>query len=67
MTNMIMKELDNRNMGVGSFNASCIIQTIQKSTNSLKQCLIQHLGKPTANRNTDFSQRIINQTVLHPG
>ena len=58
--NMNIKELDNKNMGEGPFNASRIIQSIEKSNNHLKQLFIQHLGNPTANRNANVSQRIIN-------
>ena len=67
MMNMMIKELDKRNMCEGSFNASYIIQSIEKSNNDLKQSLMQYLGNSTANRKADLSQRIINQTVLNPG
>ena len=36
MMNMIIKEVDERNMGEGSFNASSIIQSSEKSNNDLK-------------------------------
>ena len=36
MMNMIIKELDKRNMGDDSFNASHIIQSIEISKNYLK-------------------------------
>ena len=65
--NMIIKKLDYRNMGEGSFNASCVIQVIEKSKNDLNQPLIQHLGHSTENKNADLSQRIINPTVLNLG
>ena len=65
--NMIIKELNDRHMVEGSHNASCIIQSIEKLNNDLKQSSIQHLGNPTANRNANISQRIINQIVLNPG
>ena len=42
MMNMMIKELDERNMGAGSYNASCIIQSIEKSNNDLKKSLTQH-------------------------
>ena len=58
--NMIFKELDERNIGGGSFNVSHIIQSIKKSNNDLKQSLIQHLGSSTTNRNANILQRIIN-------
>ena len=67
MMNMIIKELEERNMGEASCNASHIIQSVQKSNNELKQILIQYLGNSVANRNADLSQGIINQTVLNPG
>ena len=56
MMNMIIKELDERNMGECSFNASRIIQSIEKSNNDLKQSLIQHLGNSTANKSVNISQ-----------
>ena len=64
---MIIKKLDERNKGKGSFNAPRIIQSIEKSNNDLKQSLMQHLGNSTANRNVNLSQRFFNQTVLNPG
>ena len=66
MMNLMIKKLDERNMGKRSFNASCIIQLIEKSNNDLKQSLIQHISNSIANRNVNVSQRIINQTVLNP-
>ena len=65
MMNMIIKVLED--MGEGSFNASRILQSIEKSNNDLKQSLMKHLGNSTAKRNADLIQRIINQTVLNPG
>ena len=66
MMNMIIKELDVRNKGEGSYKASRI-SVHRKPNNDLKQSLIQHLGDSTANRNTNLSQGIINQTALDPG
>ena len=63
--NIIIKELDDRNVGEDSFNASRIIQSIEKSNNNFKQSFIQHFGNLRANRNADLSQ-IINQTVMNP-
>ena len=54
-------------MGEGSYNASRIIQSIEKQNNDGNQSLMQHLGNSTAKRNANISQRIINQTVLNPG
>ena len=65
MMNIIIKELDDRNVGEDSFNASRIIQSIEKSNNNFKQSFIQHFGNLRANRNADLSQ-IINQTVMNP-
>ena len=67
MMNTIIKELDERNMGKGSFNVSRNIHSIEKSNNDLKQSSIQHLGNSIANRNANTSQRIINQTESNPG
>ena len=67
MMDIIIKELDERNMGEGLFNVSRIIQSIEKSNSDLKLSLMQHLGNSTANRSADSSQRIINQTALNPG
>ena len=67
MMNMIVKELDDRNMGQGSFNASRIIQSIEKSNKDLKQSLLRHIGKSTNTSSNSSMESIINSTVLNPG
>ena len=65
MMNLIVKGLDDRNMGQGTLNASHIIQSIQKSNIDLKQSLLQTLGR-SSNRNNKNLQNIINATILNP-
>ena len=65
MMNLIVKELDERNMGQGPFNSSHIIQSIHESNINLKQSLLQTLGN-SSNRNNKNLQDIINATVLNP-
>ena len=67
MMNMIDKELDDRNMGQGSFDASRIIQSIEKSNKDLKQSLLRHIGKTTNTSSHSSLESIINSTVLNPG
>ena len=67
MMNMIVKELDDRNMGHGSFNASRIIQSIEQSNKDLKQSLLQYIGKTTNTSTNNSLETIINSTVLNRG
>ena len=67
MINLIIKELDERNMGNGSFNSSHIIQSIQQSNTEYKQSLLHHLCGSSNTTNTDSLQNIINQTILNSG
>ena len=67
MMDSIIKELDERNMGNGSFNAFCITQSIQQSNIELKQSLLHHLCGSNKTTNIDSLQNIINQTMLNPG
>ena len=53
MINIIIEELDERNMGNGSFNLSRIIQSIQKSNTKLKKSLLHHLCGSSNTTNTE--------------
>ena len=61
----IVKELDDRNMGQGNFNASCIIQSIHESNIDLKRPLLQTVGR-SSNANKKNFKNIINATTLNP-
>ena len=66
MVNLIVKELDERNTGQGTFNALRIIQSIQESNIDLKRSLLQTLGSSSNTSNKNL-QNIINATILNPG
>ena len=66
MMKLIVKELDDRNMGLGTFNTSLIIQSIQESNIDFKQSLLQTLGS-SSNKSSKNLQNNINAIILNLG
>ena len=53
---MNLKELDDRNMSKGTFNVSCVIQSIQESKIYFKQSLLQTFGSSSSRNNKNLQK-----------